>query len=315
MPLFWTLYDQQGSSWTLQAASMKMFDMGALGEFQPDMMQAVNCVMVLSFIPLFHKVFYPQLSRIVLVTPLRKMVVGMILCAVAFIVSGLVQVRIQNSHTPMTAAVNQSMVRFVNTLPYAAISMVEGLNISIASRSRSEFASFPFGFLVVNMTVLTDTLLCTVSVASQGIYSLYSKYFYSLSSFVRFKFLLLSATTSIFPYYATLLSEITTGKLRLIIYIYIYIFITQSLGMIRLSPASWLKNPFPLSIKVDLRQIYKSSMPGTAQYPCQPHLTRLCEMILLLSHYLAILRYNKRTSIHNLFALLLALILFSERHY
>ena len=26
-PLFWTIYDQQGSRWTLQAQQMKMFDM------------------------------------------------------------------------------------------------------------------------------------------------------------------------------------------------------------------------------------------------------------------------------------------------
>ena len=38
-PLFWTLFDQQGSRWTLQAEQMKTFDMGALGQFRPDMMQ------------------------------------------------------------------------------------------------------------------------------------------------------------------------------------------------------------------------------------------------------------------------------------
>jgi hypothetical protein len=31
VPIFWTLYDQQGSSWTLQAEEMKSFSMVWLG--------------------------------------------------------------------------------------------------------------------------------------------------------------------------------------------------------------------------------------------------------------------------------------------
>ncbi len=34
-PLFWTLYDQQGSRWTLQAEKMKMFSMVFLQQLPP----------------------------------------------------------------------------------------------------------------------------------------------------------------------------------------------------------------------------------------------------------------------------------------
>jgi len=64
LPVFWALYDQQGSRWTLQATQMKGFSMGPLGRFRPDQMQAVNSIFVLMFIPVFEKLLYPVLAKL-----------------------------------------------------------------------------------------------------------------------------------------------------------------------------------------------------------------------------------------------------------
>lgn len=64
LPVFWALYDQQGSRWTLQATQMQSFNMGFLGRFRPDQMQAINSVFVLLFIPVFEKGIYPLLKKL-----------------------------------------------------------------------------------------------------------------------------------------------------------------------------------------------------------------------------------------------------------
>jgi solute carrier family 15 oligopeptide transporter 1 len=55
LPIFWTLFDQSGSRWTVQATQMQTFSMGDLGEFRPDQMQAANSLLILLFIPLFER--------------------------------------------------------------------------------------------------------------------------------------------------------------------------------------------------------------------------------------------------------------------
>ena len=68
---------------------MKTFTMGVLGVFRPDMMQAVNGVLVLMLIPLFQSFVYPALVRFKIPhTPLQKMGAGLLFCGVSFIASG-----------------------------------------------------------------------------------------------------------------------------------------------------------------------------------------------------------------------------------
>jgi solute carrier family 15 oligopeptide transporter 1 len=61
LPMFWALYDQQGSRWTFQATHMD----GALGgtTIIPDQMQIVNPLFILTLIPVFDKVIYPFCAR------------------------------------------------------------------------------------------------------------------------------------------------------------------------------------------------------------------------------------------------------------
>lgn len=83
LPIFWALYDQQGSGWTFQAIRMN----GDIGFYTilPEQMQVVNPVLILIFIPIFTYYVYPLLAKChLLVTPLQRMVCGGFLAAVAF---------------------------------------------------------------------------------------------------------------------------------------------------------------------------------------------------------------------------------------
>jgi len=84
LPIFWCLYDQQGSVWTLQATRME------LNGLQPEQMTLINPVEIMILVPLFEKCIYPRLPERS-VRPLRRMSVGMLLTAISFVVSGLVE--------------------------------------------------------------------------------------------------------------------------------------------------------------------------------------------------------------------------------
>ncbi|XP_076857890.1 solute carrier family 15 member 2 isoform X2 [Brachyhypopomus gauderio] len=94
LPMFWALFDQQGSRWTLQATRMNM-DFGGSFVIKPDQMQMLNALMILLFIPIFDMGVYPLISlcRITL-TPLRKMTAGMLLAALAFAAATIVELNV-----------------------------------------------------------------------------------------------------------------------------------------------------------------------------------------------------------------------------
>uniref|UniRef100_A0AC35U792 Peptide transporter n=1 Tax=Rhabditophanes sp. KR3021 TaxID=114890 RepID=A0AC35U792_9BILA len=113
VPIFWSLYDQQGSIWLIQAIQMDC-RVGSL-LILPDQMQTLNAVLILIFIPLFQIVIYPVIEIFFKLTSLRKMVLGGLLATAAFVVSGLVQFQI-NKTLPVNPIEGQSFVNFFNTL-------------------------------------------------------------------------------------------------------------------------------------------------------------------------------------------------------
>ena len=93
LPVFWMLYDQQGSIWVVQASEMKNFN----GKLQPETMGVINPVLILLLLPLFEKCIYPFLERRGVSTraPFRMMA-GMIVAAAAFVVAGLLDLRVNS---------------------------------------------------------------------------------------------------------------------------------------------------------------------------------------------------------------------------
>lgn len=94
LPMFWALFDQQGSRWTLQATRMNMA-FGSVFNIKPDQMQMLNALLILVFVPIFDLIIYPLVSCCrVNITPLRKMATGMVFAALAFGAATLVEVNV-----------------------------------------------------------------------------------------------------------------------------------------------------------------------------------------------------------------------------
>ncbi len=86
--IFWSLYDQNGSSWVLQAAKLdREVNLGFVQfEMLPAQIQAINPLLIMTFIPLFTWVIYPFLERFVKMTSLRKIGGGLFLAACSFMI-------------------------------------------------------------------------------------------------------------------------------------------------------------------------------------------------------------------------------------
>jgi POT family proton-dependent oligopeptide transporter len=97
---FWSLWDQSnGTSWSLQARSSLMDKRLGFGiTLLPAQIQAVNAVFILIFAPFFSYVVYPLWSKLFVVTPLRKIAIGLFVTASSFLVIAWIESRIQSGH-------------------------------------------------------------------------------------------------------------------------------------------------------------------------------------------------------------------------
>ncbi|CBY14196.1 unnamed protein product [Oikopleura dioica] len=114
VPFFWALFDLQGSRWTLSALQLN----GKLSDtfyILPDQIQSLNPLFVLFLIPLCNSVVFPLLARCnILKTPLQKMSTGMFLAVGAFIISGFLQIGIEDGLTPVPDYYGQTVVVVAN---------------------------------------------------------------------------------------------------------------------------------------------------------------------------------------------------------
>ncbi|HEX4120919.1 MAG TPA: MFS transporter [Verrucomicrobiae bacterium] len=96
VPMFWALFNQVNTTWVLQGNSMVPCwkwknDFLVNGET----MQSAGAVLVMIWVPILTFVVYPALEKIGLKpTALRRMSAGMVLAAVAFVGSGLLQAQL-----------------------------------------------------------------------------------------------------------------------------------------------------------------------------------------------------------------------------
>ncbi|MDB4761297.1 POT family MFS transporter [Akkermansiaceae bacterium] len=99
--MFWALFDQTGSSWVFQAQDMDRNFMGIT--WLESQIQAINPLLILTFIPLFTMVVYPSIDKVFKLTPLRKIGIGLFLAAASFALVTLVQGWIDAGERPSVA--------------------------------------------------------------------------------------------------------------------------------------------------------------------------------------------------------------------
>lgn len=115
LPIFWALFDQQGSQWTLQANKMdgEFFGLQVL----PDQMQVVNPFLILILVPFFAYIVYPIFARCNLLNkPLQKITIGGLAAAAAFGAAGCLDLVLESLEEPAIAP-GFTKLTFVNTVP------------------------------------------------------------------------------------------------------------------------------------------------------------------------------------------------------
>uniref|UniRef100_A0A2K6SDB3 Solute carrier family 15 member 1 n=1 Tax=Saimiri boliviensis boliviensis TaxID=39432 RepID=A0A2K6SDB3_SAIBB len=111
LPMFWALFDQQGSRWTLQATTMS----GRILNISPPLpLQTVNAILIVIMVPIFDAVLYPLIAKCGFnFTSLKKMTVGMFLASMAFVVAAIVQVEIDKT-LPVFPNGNEVQIKVLN---------------------------------------------------------------------------------------------------------------------------------------------------------------------------------------------------------
>ncbi len=96
--IFWCLFDQTSNTLVFQAEKMDRHILGI--EVLPSQIQAANPFLILILIPIFTWIIYPNISKIIPLTPLRKIGTGLFLMVISFSVISLAQEAIDLGKTP-----------------------------------------------------------------------------------------------------------------------------------------------------------------------------------------------------------------------
>ncbi|MSR60669.1 MAG: MFS transporter [Planctomycetaceae bacterium] len=96
--VFWSLYDQTGGAWVLQARDMDrhIFGYNPL----PSQIGVVNPFLIVVYVPLFTYVIYPAINSVFRLTPLRKVSMGLFLTAAAFAIASYAQQLVDQKLNP-----------------------------------------------------------------------------------------------------------------------------------------------------------------------------------------------------------------------
>ncbi len=102
--VFWSLFDQTGSSWVLQAKQMERRlnfcfglweDSRCSVELLPSQIQSLNPILILILVPIFTFIIYPFLRKRMALPLTFRIQAGMLLASLSFVVVGLAESRLQ----------------------------------------------------------------------------------------------------------------------------------------------------------------------------------------------------------------------------
>ncbi|XP_056145064.1 solute carrier family 15 member 2 [Lampris incognitus] len=180
LPMFWALFDQQGSRWTLQAIKMDM----AFGDsfiLKPDQIQMLNALLILVFVPIFDIIIYPLIGLCrINITPLRKMAAGMIFAALAFGAATLVEVNVMKT-VVAPAPQEECLLQVLNLAEEGVVVKIPDTDLFPnpipALQDPPEYLRLPLGAaskevkLNVSYKGLSETSLCNITLIQQKAHS------------------------------------------------------------------------------------------------------------------------------------------------
>uniref|UniRef100_A0A4W3HGI2 Solute carrier family 15 member 1b n=1 Tax=Callorhinchus milii TaxID=7868 RepID=A0A4W3HGI2_CALMI len=170
LPMFWALFDQQGSRWTFQATVMD-------GDF------TVNPILILIMVPIFDIVIYPLINKCKInFSPLRKITVGMLIAGLAFVVAALLQIQIDKT-LPDFPGHKESQIKILNSGDSVVNVTISGLKNSftvqplqvcgsIQSQHHHIYTVSNSMIIIIIYYLFTLNLICSVSRFVNGLTNL-----------------------------------------------------------------------------------------------------------------------------------------------
>ena len=151
--VFWALFDQHASSWIRQAEMMDrhvFFPFLGTIELLPSQIPSLNPVMVMMLIPFWAYVVDPLSRKIgIVLTPLRKMSLGMALASTSFVAVALLQAEIDNNPGIQIHVLWQLIPYFLITLSEVLVS-ITGLEFAY-SQAPKRMKSTVMGFWLLTV--------------------------------------------------------------------------------------------------------------------------------------------------------------------
>ena len=153
--IFWALFDQHASSWIRQAEMMDRhvtFPFLGLIELLPSQIPSLNPIMVMILIPFWAYVVDPILKKFGMVlTPLKKMSLGMALASTSFVAVALLQASIDGKDGAQIHVLWQLVPYFLITLSEVLVS-ITGLEFAY-SQAPKRMKSTVMGFWLLTVAL------------------------------------------------------------------------------------------------------------------------------------------------------------------
>lgn len=190
--VFWSLFDQTGSSWVIQAEKMDKFvNLGFVKfELLASQIQAINPLLILIFVPLFSYFVYPKVNKFWPLTPLRKISVGLYITAGSFAMIAIAQHLIDAGGTP--SIMLQFFAYMILTIAEIMVS-ITGLEFSY-TQAPNTMKSFIMGLWLLSVSLgnliaaLVNQFVSSLKDASGGFTALYFWFFVGLMLFTAICF-------------------------------------------------------------------------------------------------------------------------------
>lgn len=177
--IFWSLFDQTGSSWVLQAEKMdKTVNLGFIQfDLLASQIQAINPLLIMFFIPFCSYVLYPFIDKFFPLTSLRKISIGLFLAGFSFAILAVAETSIMAGGKP--GIIWQFWAYVILTAAEVMVS-ITGLEFSYTQAPNS-MKSFVMGIWLLSVSLGNGitALVNTLIVNPDGSYKLNgSEYFW-----------------------------------------------------------------------------------------------------------------------------------------
>ncbi|MFN8308551.1 MAG: MFS transporter [Chitinophagales bacterium] len=196
VPLFWALYDQNGSEWVIQAGKMDLHFMGI--NWLQEQIQVVNALLILVMIPVFTFGVYPMLERFgIRVTALRKMGWGYFVMVLAFALVAWIQSKIDAG---VTLNIGWQLLAYVLLTISEILVSITGLEYAFSQAPKSMKSTIMAIFF---LTVFLGNILVTYinnNIQAGGFFSHYkgANYFWLFTGIMVVNMVLYYAAIYIF---------------------------------------------------------------------------------------------------------------------